>query len=303
MFYKGIGHIYKHNDGMLAIVASACDFDKTNVKSHSNKRVTCGSMNELDLTPFRDRMRLLQNGQEEHHRICTTREALLKQQLVSSLTLFTQPNWYAQHVGAIKSSVHSTEVKFHRAPFQSLMFYHAVFWLIQRYELENEVVDIFMDVKHQFGLTYLSGFECLEMYKRYNKKVTVHIIPRRHGKTAFTKTMLGLMIALFPHAKLKMVYCAHNAALPTDMLSAVYNIVESTQKTFNQTQLTRQKALRQLGHVQQHRLPPAYKLSCTVNQQHREISCTFTPFTGSKPVFTNTCKFICYSKDKVGTIF
>lgn len=297
-FYKGIGNIYTRNDGLLAIVASSCDFDKTNTKSVSNKHLTCGSLNEIDLTSFSQRLPHREHRQT-HEGMCFTREELRKQQLVSSLTIFAQPHWYAQHVGAVKSSVHSDEVIFYRAPFQSLMFYHTVFWLIERYGLENDVVSIFLDVKHHFGLSYLSCYECLEMYKRYNKKVTAHIIPRRHGKTAFTKIALGLMIALFPFADLKLVYIAQNAALPKDVLSAVNSIVQSTERTFNQTQLLRQNALRQLGHVQQQHLPPSFKLNLVVNQQHREIICTFSSSKTPNVKYTNSCKFICYSKNRV----
>ncbi len=217
---------------------------------------------------------------------------LKKQEIIEGFTVLLADEWYISNIGCVRSRIYPDWKCFYRAPFQSLMLYHAMFCVIDRYDMMHEAIEILTDIKHLLGWQSLSLYDCEQICKKFNKIVTIHIIPRRHGKTAFTKIMVCLLLALFPRANFKMLYLAQNASLPNDMFRSVEGMVGSIKNKFNRNQQIWQSRMKQIGA----KVKRCYKLEIFSRKQQREVECHFSD---GNIINVNECKCLCYSIDKV----
>ncbi len=298
-FYKGLGTVSSINGGLKAIAAWSYDCDKMSIAACTNRHFMFNNLSGVD---FIDEKHLLGECVAKGQLIKTadnkssTKKTWAMEQLVLGLNIFIDDRWYAKHVS------NRDDGFFQRAPFQSLMFYYTVFWLIERHDLTDCSVEVFMELKEQLGLGWLTRGECELMRVHFQKTIAAHIIPRRHGKTAFSKIMIGLSLALFPRAKFRLVYCAHNRALPKDMYTSVVSIINSVKAEYNHQQQLWRSAQKHLGHVSGDKLRPCYKLSYAVDVDKREVTCYFTPIVGDQTVYANTCRCVCYQQNQVCAI-
>lgn len=154
----------------------------------------------------------------------------------TSLHLFLQPHWYSAL--ALNTGINNKDKKFHMHAFQRLMLLETIHHLITRCSLEEFRELIIMKMKEKIGIDWLTWNKSFEISNRFIKPISVHLVPRRHGKTTFTCALITLMLALFPSASIRCLYCAHQSHIPLSTYETIVHILPEIIKKFNRTQRT-----------------------------------------------------------------
>lgn len=142
---------------------------------------------------------------------------------------FTKSKWFKRitvNTGHKKSS-------FQYVPFQRFMLLEFVHHMISRSGLEQYRTLIMMKLKDILGVPWLSKDKCDKLNQLFTKTISVHIIPRRHGKTTFAHTLMAISL-FYPTANIRTLYCAHESSLPTEAFLTIRSLMENLSNSFNE---------------------------------------------------------------------
>lgn len=125
---------------------------------------------------------------------------------------------------------------FYILPFQKLMLLEYVCHMINRCNLKEYISFIILLLSCTLRIPHITWSKCIELSDFFCKQVSVHIIPRRHGKTTFMHSLMALEL-FFPEARLKILYCAHHSKLPDSTFAAINSLLPSLTSLMNKYEL------------------------------------------------------------------
>ena len=168
-----------------------------------------------------------------------------------SLKLLIDPQWYVRISNTLHHNrTHLNEVKFQKLPFQQFMLLDKLITMLLRSDISEYADLILMEMKQSIGLPSLTLSRCYSLLNTFNKKVIIHVVPRRHGKTVFSNYLNALCLVFFPTVNLKTVYIAHKKDLTDNAFSTALDLLEELADGFNYEQKTsyeQRQGLRQSG--------------------------------------------------------
>jgi len=197
---------------------------------------------------------------------------------------------------------------FYILPFQKLMLLEYVCQMINRCSLNEFIPFLILLLSSTLRIPHITWSKCVELSQFFCKQVSVHIIPRRHGKTTFMHSLMALEI-FFPEAGLKILYCAHHSKLPDSTFAAINSLLPRLSSLINKYEIKSYKE-RQL--TAQSKEDFYYNVTYKVYQSKKSIQCFFTkynkkgrliqsqqPTTVNADVLSNTIECRVYGKQNV----
>ena len=163
---------------------------------------------------------------------------------------------------------------FYILPFQKLMLLEYVCQMINRYNLNKYISFILLLLSFTLRIPHITWTKCTELSDFFCKEVSVHIIPRRHGKTTFMHSLMALEL-FFPEAGLKILYCAHHSKLPYSTFAAINSLLPSLSCLINKYEIKSYKE-RQLCLATSEDF--YYNVTYKVYQSKKTINCFFTKY-------------------------
>jgi hypothetical protein len=176
---------------------------------------------------------------ERHHNVFNVVKHKLNaiDRFLCSLRLLTDPHWYTRISNDIVyEHYHHNHIKFHKLPFQQLMFLDKLVTMLLRSDIAEYADLILMEMKQTLSLPCLTLVDSHRLLNRFTKKVITHIIPRRHGKTTFTNYLNALCLVFFPCANLRMLYVAQKKDLTENAFKTIQVLLEQLSERFNYQQ-------------------------------------------------------------------
>jgi uncharacterized protein YqgV (UPF0045/DUF77 family) len=123
-------------------------------------------------------------------------------------------------------------------PFQRLIILEVFVFIVKKFAYRN-TNELFLYAKDKVGVSGLSEREYFELVEYVDKKHSVHIIPRRHGKTRiFSIVMAAAIICL---RSIKVAYICHSSKLISATFQDIVESVEIITRIINEKRLNRQQ--------------------------------------------------------------
>lgn len=201
---------------------------------------------------------------------------------------FTKSKWFkliTLNTGHRKSS-------FKYVPFQRFMLLEFVHHMISRSGLDQYRTLILMKLKDILGLPWLSTYKCENLNCLFTKTISVHIIPRRHGKTTFAHTLMAISL-FYPTANIRTLYCAHESGLPSEAFLTIRSLMESLSNSFNELE----KSCYELRRNQNIPNDFYYKVVYVARAMTKTLQCRFFKLnncgTVNRNIPSNYNKIIC----------
>jgi len=142
---------------------------------------------------------------------------------------FTKSKWFNR----ITLSTGQRKKNFRYVPFQRFMLLEFVHQMISRSGLDQYRTLIMMKLRDIFGLPWLSNKKCKNLNYFFTKVISVHVIPRRHGKTTFAHTLMAISL-FYPNANIRTLYCAHESNLPNEAFLTIRSLIDHLANSFNE---------------------------------------------------------------------
>lgn len=123
-------------------------------------------------------------------------------------------------------------------PFQRLIILEVFVFIVKKFAYRN-TNELFLYAKDKLGVSGMSEREYFELIELVDKKHSVHIIPRRHGKTKlFSIVMAAAIICL---RSIKVAYICHSSKLISATFQDIVESVEIITRFINEKRLERQQ--------------------------------------------------------------
>lgn len=235
----------------------------------------------------------------EHNKFnLTTQNMIAIEHFVCSLSLFLHPMWYNEHFGIQEDNL------FQKQPFQQLILLDKLATVLSRSDVGMHADLILMEKRQCLGLGLFSFTRIQVLLNQLNNKAVCYVVPRRHGKTKFINCLNGLCIALFPQARLKMLYVAQTKDLTIEALQSAIQMTTMLRESFNRVQ--KEEYDKRLKFQQDGKNEDFYYFGeQTYSTQRGMIICTFRKQTNKSiandvsPVGKNSLSCIVYQKENV----
>lgn len=179
---------------------------------------------------------------------------------------FTKPKWFKR----ITLNAGQRKNLFQYVPFQRFMLLEFIHQMISRSGLDQYRTLIMMKLKELFGLYWLSHKKCEQLNHFFTKTISVHIIPRRHGKTTFAHTLMGISL-FYPTANIRTLYCAHESSLPTEAFLTIRSLMENLANSFNELE----RSCYELRRRQKATNDSYYKVVYNSTTMNKTLECMF----------------------------
>lgn len=179
---------------------------------------------------------------------------------------FTKSKWFKR----ITLNTGQRKTSFKYVPFQRFMLLEFVHQMISRSGLEQYRTLIMMKLKDILGLPWLSNDKCNKLNHLFTKTISVHIIPRRHGKTTFAHTLMAISL-FYPTANIRTLYCAHESSLPNEAFLTIQSLMDNLSNSFNELE----KSCYDLRRKQKLPNDFYYKVLSNSTTMTKTLGCTF----------------------------